>query len=134
MEFASTNFIWLFLPACLVLFYLAKWVLKDRVRDQICKFILLVASLFFYYMAGLKGLIILVIFILINYQFEVDTGVIQESGDFHQHKVRVPRPVAKQVGIHKPYLDFSFRHNSQSVMLCCVKDDIACILVGQTKQ
>ncbi|MBR5931387.1 MAG: MBOAT family protein [Lachnospiraceae bacterium] len=67
MEFASTNFIWLFLPACLVLFYLAKWVLKDRVRDQICKFILLVASLFFYYMAGLKGLIILVIFILINY-------------------------------------------------------------------
>jgi hypothetical protein len=46
----------------------------------------------------------------------------------------VPRPVAKQVGIHKPYLDFSFRHNSQSVMLCCVKDDIACIWVWQTKQ
>ena len=50
------------------------------------------------------------VFILINNQFEVNAVVIQESGDLHQHKVRVPRPVAKQVGIHKPYLDFSFRH------------------------
>ena len=50
------------------------------------------------------------VFILINNQFEGNAVVIQETGDLHQHKVWVPRPVAKQVGIHKPYLDYTFRH------------------------
>ena len=67
MEFASTNFIWLFLPACLVLFYLAKWILRGKARDLVCKILLLAASLYFYYMAGLKGLIILVVLMLINF-------------------------------------------------------------------
>ena len=67
MEFASTNFIWLFLPACLILFYLAKWFLKETTRDIVCKGILLVFSLYFYYLAGWKGLIALAVSILLNY-------------------------------------------------------------------
>jgi hypothetical protein len=50
------------------------------------------------------------VFILINNQFEVNAVIIQESGDFHQHKVGVPSPVAKKVGIHKPYFDFLIPH------------------------
>ncbi len=67
MEFASTNFIWMFLPACLILFYLAKWVLRSKARDIVCKVILLAFSLYFYYLAGWKGLIVLAVLILINY-------------------------------------------------------------------
>ena len=65
MEFASTNFIWMFLPACLILFYLAKWVLRSKARDIVCKVILLAFSLYFYYLAGWKGLIVLAVLILI---------------------------------------------------------------------
>lgn len=67
MEFASINFIWLFLPATLILFYLAKFLTKGVARDYLCKSLLLLASFVFYYMAGLKGFIVLIISILVNY-------------------------------------------------------------------
>ncbi len=70
MEFASTNFILIFFPILLGLFYVICLIIENRnIKAMILKILLLLASLVFYGLAGIKGLIVFIICILINYLF-----------------------------------------------------------------
>lgn len=70
MEFASINFLLLFFPIVLGLFYLVCLVIENKkIKTTILKLLLLVASLIFYALTGIKGLIVFVVCILINYLF-----------------------------------------------------------------
>ncbi len=68
MEFASINFMLMFFPIMLSIFYIICLIIENRnIKNTILKLLLLVASFVFYALAGIKGLIVFIVCILINY-------------------------------------------------------------------
>lgn len=77
MEFASVAFIWIFLPAAILLFYTFEFGIKNKAaRIQAQNIILLLFSLLFYLWGGFKALLLLVFMILFNFGFAIRMDVI----------------------------------------------------------
>ncbi|MBR4472166.1 MAG: MBOAT family protein [Oscillospiraceae bacterium] len=67
MEFASVTFIWVFLPSCLILFYLLYLVQEPNHRISAQNVLLLVFSFVFYLWGGVYALLLFLCMILFNY-------------------------------------------------------------------
>jgi len=68
MDFSTIFFIWVYLPATLVLIYGISFLVVDKSRRiQISNGVLLILSLWFYSWAGIKATVLMVCIVIINY-------------------------------------------------------------------
>ena len=99
MQFNTYIFIMLFLPITLLLYFLG-----NRINKNIGKFVLIIASIFFYTYSGWSTILVLGISLIANYSF---AQIIQRVKTWHKLFLSIPIIINVGLLLYFKYLNFT---------------------------